>query len=323
MEELIRQMTIVNDNDIFEEDSQETAMLGVEQHVQDEFATARHASIVSTVTDKIIDRANLLERNLVNGFEGKTIVPKVTRCNAIKMSASFPVACDEEDGSFRPTQCNGETCWCVDSAGNQLPFSSTFRPGSIKCLQTPVEAVEIELHLNNPKKIGLKDVYDVLKEEVRALLGYSPDNFRVRENVDGSISLRFDLIDEQKIDTAFALEEMVKQDALLLYRNNLIPDITQSRFWHRSTAVNLPAPQRSVGITENTFHMIVFIIATGSAFLVSIFVVYIMLKRGKNKMSPNHGDKYLDYSSPIFVLSAKDMDSIASSNGKFNQFDKQ
>jgi len=54
--------------------------------------------------------------------------------------------------------------------------------------------------------------------------------------------------------------------------------------------------------------------ATSSAFLVSIFVVYVMLKRNRNLKAANPylkgegGDKPVDYSAPIFVLAA-DMDS--------------
>lgn len=305
MEELIKQMTILNENDIFDDDKMGTSQQIVEKQIE----------VISTATEKLLDRANAIEPSSrpEKVIEHKQIVATATRCNALKQSASFPVECDK-NGSFLPTQCNGDICWCVDSAGNQLPYTTTFRPGAVSCMYTPVDLVEVELHLNNPKKISLKDVYEVLKNEVKSLLGYNPDNLRVHENVDGSILLRFDLTDDNKIDTAFALEETVRSNNLLLYHRKLVADITQSRFVHRNT--NLPIPQKSLGITENTFHMIIFVFATGSAFLISIFVVYIMLKRGKNKLSPNKslgtGDKYVDYSSPIFVLSANEKISIDS-----------
>lgn len=288
MEELIRQMTVLNENDLYAEEG----------------IIVQNAAAISTATEKVLNRVIGLEKNIVH--DKQKLTPAFTRCQALKLSASFSVACDNS-GSFLPTQCNDDECWCVDSAGNQLPFSNTFTSGSHKCIYTPIDVVEIELHLNNPQLIPLKDVHDTLYQEIRDLLSDNPENFRVHENIDGNILLRFDLIDENKIDTAFAIEQLVKQNSLLLYNKSLIPDITQSRFVHRNAVV--PTPERSNAITENTFHMIVFILATGSAFLVSIFVIFVMLKRGKNKMSINktgNGDKYLDYSAPIFVLSAND-----------------
>ncbi len=138
-----------------------------------------------------------------------------------------------------------------------------------------------------------------------------PDNLRVNENVDGNVHLRFDLTDDNKIETAFALEEMVKQNNLMLVHGEMRPDMTLSRFVYKIS--NLPVPQKASLIPESTFQTIVFILATTSAFLVSIFVVFIMLKRGKNKMKTYNtnksigiNDKFLDYSSPIFVLSANE-----------------
>lgn len=40
--------------------------------------------------------------------------------------------CDTE-GKFLPIQCEEETCWCVDEAGNQLPNTNTFLRGEHLC----------------------------------------------------------------------------------------------------------------------------------------------------------------------------------------------
>jgi hypothetical protein len=202
-------------------------------------------------------------------------------------------------------------CWCVDAAGNQLPASTTFAKGARSCQYTPVEAVEIEMLLQNPNKQNLDHLYDVLRRELADLLGRSPENFRVHENYDGNAVLKFDLTDDSKIDMAYAIEDAIRQNNLFLYNGFLQPDITRSGFMHR-ISVQLPVPQPASGIPQNTFQTIIFIIATASAFLVSIFVVFVMLKRGKNRMknvtydSHKTGDKYLDYSSPIFVLSTNE-----------------
>lgn len=280
MEELIRQMTVLVDDENFIDEFED------EEPMKAELVLMKEQKLVASST----------------------------RCNALMMTAPFPVSCDE-NGAFRPTQCNGDFCWCVDAAGNQLPLSSTFRLGSNKCVFTPIDSVAIELHLKNEEKRPLNNIHDVLKEEMISLLGNHPENLRIHENFDGNVVLKFDLTDENKIDTAFALEEMVKQRNLFLYQGSLQPDLTLSRFLHRNT--NLPVPQSASGIPENTFQTVVFILATGSAFLISIFVVFVMLKRGRNKMKnyPNNktigmGDKFVDYSSPIFVLSANEKEIV-------------
>ena len=49
-----------------------------------------------------------------------------TRCEALGGQ------CDE-NGKFLPTQCEEDTCWCVDEAGNQLLHTNTFKKGEISC----------------------------------------------------------------------------------------------------------------------------------------------------------------------------------------------
>lgn len=298
MEELIRQLTIVADEENFIE-------YDFEVNVAQEQPHTTTISITEKVTEKILDLANTIYETRQST---KKLTINTTRCHALKDSASFPVACDE-NGSFEPMQCNEAVCWCVDAAGNQLPQSSTFSKGTSKCVYTEVDLVSVELHLLNNQKKTIKNLYDILKDELIGLLGDTPDNLRVHENLDGTIHLKFDLTDDNKTDTAFALEELVKQNNLFLGNGDLQPDITLSRFVHRNT--NLPVPQSTTFIPESTFQTIVFILATTSAFLVSIFVVFVMLKRGQKTRTKNYntnkavgmGDKFLDYSSPIFVLS--------------------
>lgn len=215
-------------------------------------------------------------------------------------------------------QCNGETCWCVDEAGNQIPFSNTFRKGSKTCNQTPLDAIEIELNLVNPNNVKLTNLYDVLYEDIKVLVGEeSFVNFRVHENSDATVTIKFDLIDEQKVNQAFAIEEMSKDDNLFLFYGNLKVDIRQSKFSHRVPMEVLANAQKAtLGISQNMFHTIVFIIATSSAFIISILVIYVMLKKGRSSKDKTHyvnnknlhsGDKRIDYTSPIFVLSANDL----------------
>lgn len=245
------------------------------------------------------------------------MIVSTTRCDALRHTARFTVTCDEQ-GNFNPTQCNGETCWCVDEAGNQLPFSNTFRKGSKKCSETPLDAIEIELNLINPNNVKLTNLYDVLYEDMKVLIGEdSFVNFRVHENSDSTVTIKFDLIDEQKVNQAFAIEEMSKDDNLFFFFGMLKVDMRQSKFSHRIPMEILANAQKaSLGIPQSTFHTIVFIIATSSAFIISILVIYVMLKKGRSSKEKTHyvnnknlhsGDKRIDYTSPIFVLSANDL----------------
>uniref|UniRef100_A0A8D8ADW4 Papilin n=1 Tax=Culex pipiens TaxID=7175 RepID=A0A8D8ADW4_CULPI len=321
MEELIRQITfLVDENNYIDEDVEPTVPSASAPNTLANFAPeprVRNISPVAAVTEKIIEMARTDDGSNFIEDSGKKLSASTTRCQALRLAASFPVACDE-NGAFEPTQCNGDTCWCVDAAGNQLPLSSTFKRGFRNCLFTPIDAVEIELHLTNQHQRSLLNLYEVLRNDLTGLIGSIFDNYRVHENLDGSVMLRFDLIEDNKVDDAFAIEEMVRDHAFVMYHGALIADVTQSRFSHK-ISTNLPVPQQSSGIPENTFQTIVFVLATASAFLVSILVVFVMLKRGKNKMKHySNGnrmmsigaDKYLDYSSPIFVLSANDKKSL-------------
>ncbi|KAJ8953038.1 hypothetical protein NQ314_007412 [Rhamnusium bicolor] len=53
-------------------------------------------------------------------------IPSTSRCEALGGQ------CDEF-GTFLPAQCENETCWCVDEAGNQLPNTNTFLRGERFC----------------------------------------------------------------------------------------------------------------------------------------------------------------------------------------------
>lgn len=306
MEELIRQLTLAADEDNFIDAEIKDDRIELQQTT-----TTVQSSSESTITEASNMANSIFDENQPKQESSKKLTTTMTRCQALQLTTLFPVACDS-NGSFESTQCNGAVgCWCVDAAGNQLPETTTFSRGTRKCFYTPIDQVSIELHLLNINKKTIHNLYDVIKDELIVLLGELPDNLRVHENLDESIYLKFDLTDDKKIDTAFAIEEMVKHNEFTLGNGQLRPDITLSRFVHRNA--NLPIPQSASFIPENTFQTIVFILATTSAFMVSIFVVFIMLKRGKNKIKQYNtnktvgmGDKFLDYSSPIFVLSAND-----------------
>lgn len=295
MEDLIRQMTILADlsDNGLEED----------EEIYDERPTD---SIMeeSFVTEKVF----MLAKTLPESKSTKKLTKTKTRCLALRETASFQVSC-EEDGSFAPLQCNGKQCWCVDAAGNQLASTMTFRRGAKTCSHTPIHSVVVEMLLQRKSNRQVPNLYDVLKTELLELIGEPVENLRVQENMDGSAIVKFELHNEGKVDTAFAMEEDIRQDNLLLGEGQFQPDTTSSVFVHRSQQNEYMLPVAHAAMSPvGTFQLVVFVLATSSAFLVSIFVVYIMLKRGKRKSVPGGGarrpggDKYVDFSSPIFVL---------------------
>lgn len=332
MENLIRQMTMLVDVDNYLGDEFEISMLNDDEDVEnskfiDSMAVESRTKQIEaktvtipasapaiSVTERVLELANsLLDSQLSIESNLKPLTLRTTRCRAMVETAPFPVSCDA-DGAFLPTQCNGKFCWCVDAAGNQLDSTNMFRSGSKNCQQTAIGAVAIELHMQNRTAKNLRNVYDTIRMELHQLIGDALENLRVQENLDGTVTVRFELHNEHKVDLAFAIETAIIEGNFQLASGQFKPDITRSHFIHRN--VLSPLAQAATS-PENTIHLVVFIMATSSAFLVSVFVVYIMLKRGKRKVLPNYGypeyvqnkiigsgDKVVDYTSPIFVLSA-------------------
>lgn len=77
---------------------------------------------IGTLNDENAPKDLQEEENTLVEFE----ITRSTRCEALGGQ------CDES-GKFLPTQCEEETCWCVDEAGNQLLHSNTFKKGEISC----------------------------------------------------------------------------------------------------------------------------------------------------------------------------------------------
>lgn len=310
MEELIRQMTIMVDDNLISSADELTAN---EFDYLPSESIARHAN-----------REDELEMSHWEVTENQVKPERMTRCQSLKKTASFQVACDTY-GGFLSLQCNGDICWCVDAAGNQLASSSTFPRGRQACKYTPIDRVSIELYVPTPENAKFPNVFETVQEELTQLFKELPENLSVDE-MHNHILVKFDLMGPTKIDDSFALEEMVRQNGLVL-NGRFRPDIRMSRFLYREgvavtiTEEDLNHQQRAIPESPfQTVHTYFFILATGSAFLVSIFVIFVMLKRGRKSvghkdknMSTNKfmgmGDKHLDYNAPIFVLSPPPMDS--------------
>lgn len=348
MEELIRQMTLLNDVDnLLEDDEPAQPRTAVTPQSIDELAITERALILANA---------LLDSQLSVGERLHSLLPiKSTRCLSLAKTpnAPFKVDCDEK-GAFKPTQCNGNTptmCWCVDAAGNQLDASAMFPKGEKQCQHTPISSVAIELHMQNQTQKSLRNVYDTIRNELHQLLGSSFENLRVQENFDGSALVRFELhaenLQNNPIDVAYAVESAIAAGEFALGSGNFVADITRSHFLHRLDTKALKSSQTDNTLplaveqqatasmisnlsAENTIQLILFIM-TSTAFVVSVFIVYIILKRGRTKtvepiysdasypsyvaekpLNNSNSDKnFGDFPEPIFVLaSLNENDSI-------------
>lgn len=312
MEQLIGQLTQLNDVNTDDLDLDE-----VEAKLQPA-ATASNR-VVESVTERVMELANsMLDSQL--SVESSNLQPmqwSTTRCRALAETATFPVSCDEA-GAFRPQQCSGHNCWCVDAAGNQLQSTHIFGQGDRHCEHVPIEAVSIELHMTNSSGSSVRNAYDSIRRELQKLLGDVVENLRVQENFDGSIIVRFELHNEAKVDMAFGIESAITSGGFQLVGAHFRPDLTRSHFVHR-TAV--PPQAQAATAPDESVQLAMFVMASCSAFLVSIFVVYVMLKRGwhktlhKNfydypKATAAGGEKPVDFSLPIFVLEDAQPESI-------------
>lgn len=304
MEELIRQVTFLSDD---------TNLLG--EGFEEEIETEQYITTMKAITEQLWSISTTTTTTQIPRKSVTELPIERTRCQAISERASFEVSCDDM-GAFVPTQCSKSKCWCVDEAGNQVTTAGTFVKGSKVCEFVPIDSVEVELTLKNEKQVKLINLYDIVRKELSVILDSTPFNLRVKDNEDDTILVKFDLLDDRKVDQAYALEEAIRKSQVSLYNGYLMPEITDSTFIHK-TSQNTPTSSSLNGLPQNPFHTVVFILATTSAFIISLFVIYVMLKRGKtvkhydsNKTFVPMNDKNLDYTSPIFVLSPEDKRSI-------------
>ncbi|KAK0164613.1 hypothetical protein PV328_003224 [Microctonus aethiopoides] len=243
----------------------------------------------------------------------------VTRCQAMKERGHIPTTCDER-GRFEPTQCAGETCWCVDEAGNQIIGSEPFYKGSRMCLMTAVEAVEVTLRFPghfinediNRFTIAAEDLLNDLDATIK-------DGIAVELDLDAAI-IGFEIVGDNKVDVAFHLEELTRSRSLSLFGS--IADATTSRFIHRPLSFNtedkiMALEQRKMHPEVDTpiYQTATVILGSASAFLIGSLIVLLFIHRKKMKTrycTPNDSStdqRFLAYEKqPVYVISGTDKD---------------
>ncbi|EFA05918.2 zonadhesin isoform X2 [Tribolium castaneum] len=231
-------------------------------------------------------------------------VPSNTRCEALGGQ------CDTT-GKFLPTQCEEETCWCVDEAGNQLLHTNTFKKGEITCKQVPVESVEVTLGFRGEyDDISSIPVINQVTKIIQSLEGILSGGFKT-EISDDVLYVKFSLIGSNKVDVAYRLEQLVMQQRL----PGLTADITRSRVTHKllqepALGDHLALEHREI-VSQSPvsvvapYHTALIVIAAASAFVICVLLLLVILYRRKmNSLSSTKvGDDagFLSNNRPIYI----------------------
>ena len=93
----------------------------------------------------------MITKGLNRDFSGR----KLTSCqkavqSAISNNATKVPRCRDDDGSYEPVQCSGQSCWCVDENGNERP--ATMSINIVKCPEHGMEVVIINLKQKKQNK---------------------------------------------------------------------------------------------------------------------------------------------------------------------------
>ncbi|XP_074103545.1 uncharacterized protein LOC141530382 [Cotesia typhae] len=243
----------------------------------------------------------------------------VTRCEAMKERGHVPTTCDV-DGKFEPTQCAGETCWCVDEAGNQIIGSEPFFKGTQMCLMTAVEAVEVTLRfpghfVNEDTNRFTRATADLLRD----LNASIKDGIAVELDLDAAI-IGFEIVGDNKVDVAFHLEELTRSRSLALLGS--IADATTSRFIHRPLSFEaedkiMALEQRELFTDAETpiYQTTTVVLAATSAIIICSFIILFVIYRRKMKVryctpkGEETDERYLAYDKqPVYVISGADKD---------------
>ncbi|XP_012261665.2 balbiani ring protein 3 [Athalia rosae] len=238
-----------------------------------------------------------------------------TRCRKMRENGHAEAICDNQ-GRFEPTQCSGEHCWCVDEAGNQLTETEPFLRGSRICLPTPVEAVEVSLHL--PGTFVSSDEARLILSAENALrkLGTTVRDGIIDVEVnEDSASLNFEIAGPNKVDVAFRLEELIRARKLSLLESK--PDATASRFRHRAVSqttgnsriVALKQREIFTEIDVPFYQTATVVLGAASGFVICSLLILLMMYRKKmnardhsKTLAPDQ--RFLAYNhQPVYVIS--------------------
>ncbi|XP_019877040.1 balbiani ring protein 3 [Aethina tumida] len=230
-----------------------------------------------------------------------------TRCEALGGQ------CDEY-GKFLPTQCEEDTCWCVDEAGNQLPQTSTFPRGERVCSTTPIESVEVTLGFRGEfDDISAVPVVNQITKIIKHLNGNIHENGLKTEIAPDALYVKFSLIGSSKVDVAYNVEQMIMQQVM----PGLTADITRSRVLHKLYAQESVMPEHFIALEHREivsqspvsvvapYHTALIVIAAASAFVICVLTLLVILyKRKMNSLNSKQiveDNRFLSNNRPIYI----------------------
>ncbi|XP_074036900.1 uncharacterized protein [Leptinotarsa decemlineata] len=248
-------------------------------------------------------------------------VPSIGRCE------SLGGQCDG-DGKFLPTQCEEETCWCVDEAGNQLPNTNTFMKGERLCSTTPIEKADVTLGFRGEfDDISAVPVVNQITKIIKSLNGNVNSEGLRAETTPDALYIKFALIGSNKVDVAYKMEQMVMQQRL----PGLTADITRSRVIHKlfdhdsSNSDQILALEQREIVSQSPvsvvapYHTALIVIAAASAFVICILTLLVLLYR--RKMNHMNDQKIVEESGfistdnrPIYIELPNDKESSLKSD---------
>ncbi|XP_037953081.1 uncharacterized protein LOC119683469 [Teleopsis dalmanni] len=331
MEDLITHMTSIDEIDNVldlveasrEAQQEEREKAARSKHLEPDNEAVESTKESIAVTERVLELSNSLLDSKLSVETMKPLQVNSTRCHEFAKTATYPITCDDQ-GGFMPTQCDDTLCWCVDEAGNPLNTTSTFPKGRGRCLKTPIHSVDVELHMHKETEENPRDLYEKVRAELIEMLGTKMENLRVHENVEGKSVVRFQLNDGNKLHVAHSLESAIASGNFHLVGGHLQTNSNNSHFTYHSRVSMVGTPILS---TENNMQYIIFILATGVAFLVSVSIVYLMLKRGSHMAFVNYmypirpiksikssKSKAIEFATPIFVFDAQKGNDSSKSN---------
>lgn len=159
---------------------------------------------------------------------------------------------------------------------------------SFVTVPTPVEAVEVSLHLPGRFSEGLDESRLIIAAEnlLRQLGGVFRGRIGAVVNDDHSATLSFEITGPNKVDVAFNLEEMIRAQELSLLESTA--DATASRFVHRaqpaaSNARIVALEQREIVTEFNVPHYqtATVVLGAASAFVICSLLIILMIYRRK------------------------------------------
>lgn len=157
-----------------------------------------------------------------------------TRC--LSMKEKYMTKC-YENGDFVPTQCSLDepVCWCVDSIGNQVEGTTTFRAGSKTCPIVSIQTVDVRISfpISSRDDVSSSQLGTEIQDLLRSLNAeLTESKVSIDQSSDSIIRVEFILEGPSAGHISHILEEGLRRNLLgISLKNEFIPaDSSTTRF---------------------------------------------------------------------------------------------